>query len=123
MNIFSATNSGALITILPHSLVDDFFFFGFLGGAVGYAYYIWATRNHPKATVSIPVVVYGLLVSGALGGLLAIVFDRSIELSILVGLLHQFVYLSLVKITESGQGWETLKQIVIKLLTAGTVQR
>lgn len=122
MGLIESTMSGVLINVIPGTLVDDFFFFGFLGGFVGYAYYTFVTKNHHVMDKNIFVMLYGLIISGCLGGLLAIVFDRSIELSILVGLLHQFLYLSIIRLTETGEGWGTIKQILIKLLTAGAVK-
>ncbi len=109
-----------LIQIIPNTLIDDFFFWGFIGGLVGYAWYQFSTREMKNHTIYFWTVLYGVLISGMLGGLLAIVFDRSLELSILVGLLNQILFLSITKAVAKGEFWNVMKQILIKLLTAGT---
>ena len=75
-------------------MVDDFFIFGFLGGVVSYAYYLFTTKNDPKNHLNGFAGLYGTFLSGCVGGLLAVVFDRAIELSILVGLLNQIIYMA-----------------------------
>jgi hypothetical protein len=114
-------NSGtAIISIIPNSLVDDFFVFGFIGGIVGYAYYIFAIKDMIHHKTSFWFGMYGLIVSGMLGGLLAIVFDRSIELAILVGLLNQILFLSITRAVMQGDFWAVIKEVLVKLLTGGT---
>lgn len=108
------------IQLIPNTLIDDFFFFGFIGGLVGHAYYILSTRNMKNHIISFGVAAYGIIISGLLGGLLAIVFDRSLELSILVGLLNQILFLSIIKAVAKGEFWTAIKEVLIKLLTAGT---
>src|SRR5690348_6618905 len=93
------------ITIIPNSAVDDFFFFGFIAGIVGYLWYIYSSRNDPKNHLNWAVGMYGTILSGALGGLLAIVFDRNIKISIIVGLLNQLIYMALIRSAKSGDFW------------------
>lgn len=108
-----------LITIIPNTMIDDFFFFGFLGGIVSYAYYLFTNKSDPNNDISGIAGFYGTLLSGCVGGLLAIVFDRAIELSILIGLLNQIIYMTFIKSAKSGKFFEVLKDILIKYLTAG----
>jgi len=122
LNNMFATTIKDIIPILPNTMIDDFFFFGFLGGIVGYAYYIFATRDldgHLKNKGRFWITLYGILISGLLGGLLAIVFDRSIELAILVGLTHQIIYMTLIKGVAKGEFWTAIKEVIVKLLTGG----
>lgn len=107
------------IRIFPNTLIDDFFIFGFIGGIVGQAWYIFATRTMKNHIISIWAIIYGLIISGMLGGLLAIVFDRSLELSILVGLTNQLIFLAMIKSVMKGEFWTVMKDILVKLLTAG----
>lgn len=106
------------IRFVPGTIIDDFFFFGFVGGIVGHMYYFFSMRGQ-NTHVSFWVALYGIIVSGLLGGLLAIVFDRSIEVSILVGLLNQVVFLAMTKAVIKGDFWKVFKEILIKLLTGG----
>ncbi len=108
-----------LIKFIPGTMVDDFFIFGFAAGVVGYLYYVYTNKDDPKNHVKLIVGFYGMLLSGCLGGLLAIVFDRSIELSIIVGLLNQLIYMALVKSAKSGSFWPVIKDVLIRYLTAG----
>ena len=109
-----------IIKFVPGTLIDDFFTFGFIGGLVGYAYYIFSTREMKNHLISFWAVLYGILISGMLGGLLAIVFDRSLELSILVGLFNQILFLTITKAVARGEFWAVMRELLIKLLTAGT---
>ena len=108
-----------LINVIPNTMIDDYFFFGFVGGIVGYLYYLLATREMPNHKTHVGIAIYGVIVSGLLGGLLAIVFDRSIELAIIVGLLNQVMFLTIVKAVAAGEFWVVIKEILIKLLTGG----
>lgn len=108
-----------ILTFIPDSYLDDFFFFGFVAGMVGYLYYLYTSRNDPKNHVSLVAGFYGTILSGALGGLLAIVFDRSYEVSIIVGLLNQLIYMALLQSAKSGQFWNALRDVLIKYLTGG----
>lgn len=108
-----------LIHIIPNTMIDDFFFFGFLGGIVSYAYYLFTNRNDPHNDINGIAGLYGTLLSGSVGGLLAIVFDRAIELSILIGLLNQIIYMAIIKSAKSGKFFDVLKDILLKYLTAG----
>jgi len=64
--------------------------------------------------------LWGTFLSGALGGLLAIVFDRAIELSILIGLLNQILYIALIRSVKGNNLTKVLKEVIIKMLTAGS---
>jgi hypothetical protein len=109
-----------LIYLLPNSMVDDFFVFGFIGGIFSYMIYAFVERNDPKNHMSIWAGLYGTFLSGGVGGLLAIVFDKAIELSILVGFLNQIIYMSFLKAAKSGKFINVLKEVLIRYLTGGT---
>lgn len=115
--------SGAVpnfINLIPNTPVDDFFFFGFIGGIVSYAYYLFLNRNEKtNQSMGLMIGIYGTLLSGCIGGLLAVVFDRAIELSIIVGLLNQIIYMALVKSAKNDHFWQILRDILIKFLTVG----
>lgn len=116
-------NTTQLINLLPNSAVDDFFFFGFLAGAVGYLYYVYTNKDDPKNHLKFAIGLYGMFLSAFIGGLLAIVFDRSIEVSILVGLLNQLIYMALIKSAKSGDFWGVIKEVLIRYLTGGKVKQ
>lgn len=101
-------------------MLDDFFVFGFIGGTVSYAWYLFVERNDPSNHMSLVAGIYGIFLSGAVGGLLAIIFDKAIELSIAVGLLNQIIYMSFLKSAKSGKFLEVLKDVLIRYLTGGT---
>lgn len=105
--------------IVPNSLIDDFFIFGAIGGIVGYAWYLLSARNDPKNHLSIAIGIYGTILSGALGGLLAIVFDRNIAVSIIVGLLNQIIYMALVRSAKSDNFWKVIKEVLVRYLSGG----
>lgn len=108
-----------IVSFIPNSLVDDFATFGFLGGAVGYAWYLFTARNDPKNHLHWIVGIYGVFLSGCLGALLAIAVDRSIELSIIVGLVNQLLYMAIVRSVKSEGFLKVLKQVLISMLTGG----
>ncbi len=108
-----------LVYFLPNSMVDDFFVFGFLGGLVSYAWYLFTSRHDPKNHLGILAGIYGVLLSGCLGGLLAIAIDRAIEISIFVGLLNQILYLAIIRSVKNDGFVSALKEIIISLLTGG----
>lgn len=116
MDTFSEPN---LIHILPNTCLDDFFFFGFVAGVVGYAYYLFVEKNDAKNHLHWIIGLYGAILSGSLGGLLAIVFDRNIAISILVGLLNQLIYMGLVRSVKGGNFTKVLKEILVRYLTGG----
>lgn len=109
-----------LIYILPQSLVDDFFIFGFLGGIVSYAWYLFVERNDPSNHMGLGAGIYGVFLSGCVGGLLAVIFDKAIELSILVGLFNQVIYMAFLKSAKRGKFFEVLKDVLIRYLSGGT---
>lgn len=108
-----------LINILPNTMVDDFAIFGFLGGMVGYAWYLFTNRKDPKNHMNVFVGIYGVFLSGCLGALLAIAVDRSIALSIVVGLVNQVLYIAIVRSVKNKNFLAGLRQILINLLTGG----
>lgn len=108
-----------LINVLPNTMVDDFAFFGFLGGMVGYAWYLFTNRYDPKNHMNVFVGIYGVLLSGCLGALLAVAVDRSIALSVIVGLVNQVLYIAIIRSVKNKNFLEGLRQILINLLTAG----
>ena len=108
-----------IINFLPDTMIDDFFVFGFLSGVVGYAYYLYTNKDDPKNHISFIAGFYGLFLSGCTGGLLAIVFDKSIEVSIIVGLLNQLVFMAMVKAAKNGDFLGVIKEILIRYLTGG----
>lgn len=106
-----------LINIIPNTLIDDFFFFGFLGGIIGYASYLLkVSKDKHQDKVEWITGIYGVFLSGCVGGLLAIVFDKAIEVSILVGLLNQVIYLALIKSAKNDRIWQALKEVAVKVL-------
>jgi hypothetical protein len=104
---------------LPNSPIDDFFMFGFMGGVVGYLYYLLTARHDKNNHLSFLIGIYGTILSGALGGLLAIVFDRDIRLSIIVGLLNQLLYMAMVRSAKDGHFLNVIKEVLIRYLTGG----
>ena len=108
-----------IVNWIPNSMIDDFFVFGFIAGCVGYLYYIYIERNDPKNHLKWVIGAYGTILSGALGGLLAIVFDRNLAVSIVVGLLNQLIYMALVRSAKSGDFWQVIKEVLIRYLTGG----
>ncbi len=108
-----------IINIIPATYVDDFFVFGFLGGLVSYAWYLFTSRRDERNHLSILAGIYGVFLSGCLGGLLAIAIDRSIEISIIVGLLNQILYISIIRSVKNDGFIKALKEVLISLLTGG----
>lgn len=108
-----------MIKYLPNTMIDDYFFFGFIGGIVGYLYYIYVSRDDTKNHLKYWIALYGLLVSGLMGGLLAIVFDKAIELSIVVGICNQLIYMAFIRAVKSGDAWKAIKELLIRYLTGG----
>jgi hypothetical protein len=86
---------------------------------VSYLYYAWVERNDPKNHMSILAGIYGTTLSGSLGGLLAIVFDQAIRVSIIVGFLAEVIYMSFLKAAKSGKFFGILKELLLKYLTGG----
>ncbi len=109
-----------IVQFIPGSAIDDFFLFGFVAGCVGYLYYLYVEHNDPKNHLKWVIGVYGTILSGALGGLLAIVFDRNIAVSIVVGLLNQLIYMALVRSAKTGDFWKVIKEVLIRYLTGGS---
>ena len=114
------TRNPHIFTLIPESYIDDFFMFGFTAGMIGYLYYLYSARHDPKNHLSWIIGLYGTILSGALGGLLAIVFDRSIEVSIIVGLLNQLIYMALVRSARNGDFWKVIKEVLLRYLSGGT---
>jgi hypothetical protein len=108
-----------IIYLIPNAMIDDYFVFGFLGGIVGYLWYWFTNRSDPKNHVHVIAGIYGTLLSGLLGGLLAIVFDNRIEISIVVGLLNQLIYMALMKSARSKDVWGVIKDVLVRYLTGG----
>lgn len=107
---------------VPNNLVDDYFIWGFISGAVGYAYYLFtsgADGKHP-ITRTFLATVYGIFLSACVGGLLAIVIDRAYQISIIVGLLNQIIYVAMLRAGATGDFWNAIKDILLQYLTAGT---
>ena len=118
-NLMDTTNPH-IINLLPGTMIDDFFVFGFLAGVVGYAWYLYSSRNDPKNHLNWVIGVYGTILSGAMGGLLAIVFDKNIGVSIVVGLLNQLIYMALIRSAKSGDFWKVIKEVLIRYLSGGS---
>lgn len=111
-----------LIHFIPGSMVDDFFFFGFAGGFVSYAWYLFTSHNDPHNHIGFWAGIYGVFLSGCLGGLMAIAVDRAIELSIIVGLVNQVLYLAIVRSVKNGNLAKAIKEVLLSYLTAGKVR-
>lgn len=109
----------SLINFIPDTMIDDYFFFGFLGGTIGYLWYWFTNHTDPKNHIHAIAGIYGTLLSGLLGGLLAIVFDKAIEVSIVVGLLNQLIYMALMKSARSNDMWGVIKEVLVRYLTGG----
>ncbi|MFA5395891.1 MAG: hypothetical protein WC346_07790 [Methanogenium sp.] len=70
-----------------------YFLFGFLGGLIGKAFsYFWKIEHENGGIKSNVYYAIGILLSGLMGGLLAIVIDKRIELSITVGIFTDLFY-------------------------------
>lgn len=110
-----------LIHVIPNSYIDDFFLVGYISGMVGYAWYLYTNKNDPKNHISIFAGFYGTILSGALGGLLAIAIDRSYAISIIVGLLNQLIYMALLRSARSKVFWEAIRDVFIKYITMSKV--
>lgn len=108
-----------IFNFIPNSIIDDFFMFGFMSGTVGYLWYLYTSRNDKGNHLSWLIGLYGTVLSGLLGGLLAIVFDRDIRLSIIIGLLNQLIYMALVRSAKSGDFWKVIKEVLVRYLTGG----
>ena len=113
------SNPIQILNFIPDSFIDDYFFFGFFAGIIGYLYYLFTNRHDPKNHLNFIAGFYGMILSGALGGMLAIVFDRSYEVSILVGLLNQLIYMALLRSIKSNQFWKVIREVMIKYITMG----
>ena len=109
-----------LVNLIPGSMVDDFFFFGFMGGIVSYAWYLFASQNEKQQNhIGFWVGLYGSFLSGCLGGLLAVAIDRAIEISSIVGLVNQVLYLAIIKSVKNGGIGKAIKEVVLLYLTGG----
>lgn len=108
-----------IVHFIPGSTVDDFFFFGFMGGLVSYAWYLFNARNDSKNHLGFAAGIYGVFLSGCLGGLLAIAVDRAIEISIIVGLVNQVLYLAIIRSVKNGGIWTAIKEVLLTYLTKG----
>ncbi len=107
---------------ISETMIDEFAIFGFIGGIVGYAWYLWSNRHDPQNHMSLVAGIYGVFLSGCLGALLAIVFDRKIELSIIVGLTNQLIYMIIIRSVKKGEFWKSLRAILLNLLRGGLVK-
>ena len=108
-----------ILNPISGTMLDEFAIFGFIGGVIGYAWYSFTARNDPKNHMNIFVGIYGTFLSGCLGSLLAIVFDRRIELSIIVGLTNQLLYLAITRAVKGGKFFSILKEVLIRMLSGG----
>ncbi len=108
------------ISVIPKSMVDDFFMVGFASAFIGYLYYLYLFRHDPKNQIGFLLGIYGAFLSGCIGGMLAIVFDKALELSIVVGLFSQIIYMALLKSIRGKKFFEIVREILVKYLTAGT---
>jgi len=112
-------NTNDVVHFISGSTVDDFFFFGFIGGLVSYAWYLFNARNDSKNHLGFWAGICGVFLSGCLGGLLAIAIDRAIELSIIVGLVNQVLYLAIMRSVKNGGLWTAIKEVILTYLTKG----
>lgn len=110
------------IKILPNEPLDDFFVVGFIAGIVGYAYYLYIERDDPKNHLGLFTGIYGVFLSGCVSGLLAVVFDKALEVSIIVGLFNQLIYMAIVRAAKTGQFWDAIKEVLLRYLTAGKLK-
>lgn len=108
-----------IFNFIQNSPIDDFFCFGFLGGVIGYLYYRFTSKSDDGNHLNLLIGLYGTILSGSLGGLLAIVFDKDIRLSIVVGLLNQMIYMALVRSAKSDDVWKVIRDVLVRYLTGG----
>lgn len=108
-----------IVNFVPNSLIDDYFFWGFIGGLVSYAWYLLNSRKDPKNHLSKIAGIYGVILSGCMGGLLAIAADHTITLSIIVGLTNQFVYLAIIRSVKNNGFINAVKEVLLTYLTKG----
>lgn len=101
---------------LSRELILLYFSWGFLSAVVSYLYYQLVVDKIKQKPFQ---VLYGLFLSGCVGGLLAVVFDRSIAVSIIIGFVHQVLYTAILKTAKGGKLFEVIKEILVKYLTAG----
>lgn len=107
--------------------VTEYFMWGALSGAVGYAYYLYVTRyaspsnNHVYTTGlrGFMLALLGVVLSSLLGGLFAVAFDRSRATSIITGVFTFFIYTSILRGLKSGSFLNAMRELLIKLLTGG----
>ena len=106
-------------TLLPNTMIDDYFIWGFISGFIGYLYYLYSSRNDPDNHLHWMIGLYGTILTGSLGGLLAIVIDRRIEISIIVGLTANLIYMGIVRAGKSNQFFTAMREVLIRYLTGG----
>lgn len=109
--------------------VLDYFLWGALSGAVGYAYYVFVTRkgdntqNHVYRSNprGFALLTTGILLSSLLGGLFAVAFDHSRAVSIMTGVFTFFVYTSILRGVKSGHFMIAVRDLLVRILTGGKV--
>lgn len=83
-----------MIEFLITNFYIKYFLFGFVGGFIGKAFsYFWKIEHKESEGVHTgKYYATGILLSGLMGGLLAIVVDQSVEFAILVGIFVDIAY-------------------------------
>lgn len=110
--------------------IEQYFIWGALGGAVGYAWYIYAIRdgdpqyNHVyKAGVrGFCLAAWGIFLASIMGGLFAIVFDHSMGVSIITGMTSFLTFTAMVRVARTGKFMDNIRDLLIRLLTGGGVK-
>lgn len=99
---------------------EHFLFWGFISGFVGYAYYLFASRNDPKNHLNWLVGLYGTFLTGCAGALFALIIDQKIAYSILVGMFTNLIYMAMIRAAKSNEFLKAVKEVFIRYLTGGT---
>ena len=98
----------------------DFFFWGAFAGAVGHAYYLLVRGMEKGADGGTWMeAIAGVLLSSLMGGLFAVVFDRAIPVSIMVGAFTYFIFRSFLKAFQNDSVSSAIREVLIKLLGGG----
>jgi len=99
--------------------ISDFFFWGFVSGLVGYGVYLMMDYKK-QMTIDNRMLMHplGLILNGLMAGLFAIVFDHSIERSILIGALFIFIFPGLLELIKSGKIKAVIEKIILDIFTS-----
>lgn len=94
--------------------IDQYFLYGFGSAMVSYLYYT-LVATHNKEHMPVWQGIYGTIISGFVGGFMAMALDRSIYLSIVVGFMHQIIYMAMIKTGTNKRFFSVLSEMIVKL--------